>query len=377
MPKVCCPDTDKLSCTTPDGKKGQCVNIITCSNLSDLLKEMNDTVKLNYLKSSKCAGPQDYSVCCGPRPNLGMTLQKSCAERVSALPPHEEEDGCCGVDNFEENKLLATGGNQTFIDQYPWLVVIEYEHPIEKNKLMCGGALISGKYVLTAAHCVTGAILKEGTPKYVRLGEYNTTNKGPDCFRLSDHELDCTEDMILAPIEEIIVHPKYDRFDPHKRHDIALIRLKIYAPYTDFIRPICLPKVDYALSPPLNFTFFVAGWGLYFENKTKQFRKSEVKLHVEVPYVVRDQCQTAVRSLKGAENIVFRSGQICAGGVSGKDACRGDSGGPLMYLSREGWKFEVVGLVGAGASICGQAGIPGVYTYVYEYLPWIRQNMRH
>nr|AAV91012.1 hemolymph proteinase 15 [Manduca sexta] len=374
VPKVCCPDTDKLTCITPDANDGQCINIRDCPALSEMLKEPNNTVKRDYLKASVCPGPEDPSVCCGPAPRLQEPLYEQCDTKVSALPPDPDSD-CCGVDSTVGNKII--GGNATAINEYPWLVIIEYEHPIEKTKLMCGGALISGKYVLTAAHCVSGAILNEGTPKFVRLGEYNITNKGPDCVPSAFGDPDCTDDMILAPIEEIIVHPEYDRFDLDKRHDIALIRLKIYAPYTDFIRPICLPKVDYSQSPPADLSFYVAGWGRYIENTTaKIYRRSSVKLHVEVPYVVRDQCQAAIRTIPGVENIVFRSGQICAGGVLGQDSCKGDSGGPLMYENKETRKYEVVGIVGSGAQECGQPGIPGVYTYIYEYLPWIRQNIR-
>lgn len=60
--------------------------------------------------------------------------------------------------------LYVLGGNITTVDQYPWLTLIEYTKGNGPIKTMCGGALISGRYVLTAAHCVTGAILSYGTP---------------------------------------------------------------------------------------------------------------------------------------------------------------------------------------------------------------------
>lgn len=41
------------------------------------------------------------------------------------------------------------------------------------------------------------------------------------------------------PIAEIIAHENYKR--SKKAYDIALIRLDRPVPYTDFIRPICLP----------------------------------------------------------------------------------------------------------------------------------------
>lgn len=51
------------------------------------------------------------------------------------------------------------GGEEASIDQFPWLVLIEYTK-LGDIKTSCGGSLISGRYVLTAAHCLVGPILK-------------------------------------------------------------------------------------------------------------------------------------------------------------------------------------------------------------------------
>ena len=65
--------------------------------------------------------------------------------------------------------------------------------------------------------------------------------------------------------------------------------------------------------------------------------------------------------------------QMCAGGVTGKDSCKGDSGGPLMY--EDGRTYEVIGIVSFGPVPCGMEGVPGVYSKVWEYLDWIRSNI--
>lgn len=68
---------------------------------------------------------------------------------------------------------------------------------------------------------------------------------------------------------------------------------------------------------------------------------------------------------------------MCAGGQGGKDSCKGDSGGPLMWENQRGKKFyELVGVVSFGPFPCGEENEPGVYTKVHEYIPWIRQNVK-
>lgn len=67
---------------------------------------------------------------------------------------------------------------------------------------------------------------------------------------------------------------------------------------------------------------------------------------------------------------------MCAGGQPGKDSCRGDSGGPLMYENPATRLYEVIGVVSFGPTPCGLPDIPGVYTKVFAYKDWIRSQIR-
>ncbi|KAG5317557.1 SNAK protease, partial [Pseudoatta argentina] len=64
--------------------------------------------------------------------------------------------------------------------------------------------------------------------------------------------------------------------------------------------------------------------------------------------------------------------QICAGEV-GKDTCQGDSGGPLAVFNTDHQcMYTIIGVTSLGR-LCGSI-IPGVYTRVYHYVPWIERT---
>lgn len=64
--------------------------------------------------------------------------------------------------------------------------------------------------------------------------------------------------LVLTRID-ILVHPK--RSADSKEYDIAIILLEKKPPYTDFIRPICLPDIaDHDLTNP-DEVIYVTGWG--------------------------------------------------------------------------------------------------------------------
>ncbi|KAB7504686.1 Serine protease 29 [Armadillidium nasatum] len=63
------------------------------------------------------------------------------------------------------------------------------------------------------------------------------------------------------------------------------------------------------------------------------------------------------------------SSHLCAGKI-GKDACSGDSGGPIMKDINGVWMQ--IGIVSWGIG-CGKGHYPGVYSRISTFLPWIRK----
>lgn len=360
-------------CRTPNGNIGTCINIKRCPELLLILTEVPiNPAGISYLRNSQCGfEDRDPLVCCaarnpssnsypnrtdvsGDRNGNGCGNNGDCRDTSSLLPTD------CGRDL--SNRIV--GGVATELDEFPWMVLLEYRKP-KGNTTACGGVLISKRYVLTAAHCITGRSLpRDWRLTGVRLGEYNTATLR-DCIPDGNDSEVCADPVLTMEVEEQLAHEDYQPRVTGEKHDIALLRLARDVPFSNFVKPICLPS-----SPSLNQKFHVAGWG-----KTETKSESEVKLKVGVVLADRQACEDKYL----AHNIKLGEGQICAGGETGKDSCRGDSGGPLMQqdrMSDGSLRWRSVGVVSFGPTPCGMSGWPGVYTKVYDYMPWILSKLR-
>lgn len=101
--------------------------------------------------------------------------------------------------------------------------------------------------------------------------------------------------------------------------------------------------------------------------ETRGFQPSPIKLIVRLPIIDISTCSRAYRPSR----LILGQGQVCAGGKKSEDTCPGDSGSPLMYFHPKLGKWVASGVVSLGLNECGTDGIPGVYTRVDTYLPWI------
>jgi len=358
-------------CTTPRNEPGNCIGIKLCQPLITILQRRPvSAADADYLRRSQCGfSGNEPKVCCptsGSYNNQDEVTTRSTIYKDlnSNLLPGANE---CGLST--ENRIV--GGEVTEIDEFPWMVLIEYQKPNGRG-FYCGGVLISKRYVLTAAHCVKGKDLPRSWKLVsVRLGEYDT-EKEKDCVSNGVGDEDCTDDPVDIEVEERIAHEQYDALDTNQYHDIALLRLRRDVPkYTDFIRPICLPKTVSELKKDYTgHNLSVAGWG-----KTESKSESKIKLKLKIPVKSNNDCTNVYKSAR----VQLGQGQMCAGGERGKDSCRGDSGGPLMAqnTNSNGDVFwAVVGIVSFGPSPCGMQGWPGVYTRVSEYSDWIINKIR-
>nr|XP_041632819.1 serine protease grass-like [Drosophila kikkawai] len=199
----------------------------------------------------------------------------------------------------------------------PWMAVVSNQHGF-----LCGGTLITKKFVLTAAHCIDGQ---------------DQLCRGVEIYKVT----------------RASVHLDYN--PSQGTNDIGLLELESEVQYKNHIQPICVVTDDAINVNNIN-VFTAFGWGQTQTGRASQllmavrlFRRDSEECHFEFRHQVRDN-------------------QICAGSARG-DTCHGDSGGPLTTVVGE--RYIQVGIVSYGTGMCNASAI---YTDVWSYIDWIVSN---
>lgn len=164
-------------------------------------------------------------------------------------------------------------------------------------------------------------------------------------------------------MSKLCMHPNYDHriFD----NDIALLRLASPLPgFNETMSPICLPTSESNF--PTGTSCAVTGWG-----RTHQSGWVSNQLRVaRVPIIDHATCKEKYLNETGD---IVTDQMICAGYEEGKiDSCKGDSGGP--FVCQERGRYVLAGATSWGVG-CAQAGRPGVYTDIKDFLTWIDCTM--
>ncbi|KAF6207920.1 hypothetical protein GE061_016369 [Apolygus lucorum] len=316
-----------------------CVPIDSCRH-ANLRKTEIMTCKLRGRLPVVCCPPKTTRSDKSESACLRYRAGRRCPEKATTAKPKPKS----GDEDLDLLIPLVIGGNASAPKSHPETVLLG-TGPENDAYWVCGGSLISEKWVLSAAHCNSD----RDPLRWVRLGDLDYTLE--------------TEDAkpIQRRIVRMVPHPQFKL--PKIYHDVLLIEMNQTVVFNDYVAPICLHRTFEIPSPKAT----VVGWGRtgYADDVSSYLQEADISL------VDHDECFRLFGTDAGVPRGIDKMAQICAGESDGsKDSCKGDSGSPLLVPEPGSCVDRLVGIVSTGKQ-CGLTNSPGVYTRVSTYVPWI------
>ncbi|KAJ8707530.1 hypothetical protein PYW08_010782 [Mythimna loreyi] len=246
---------------------------------------------------------------------------------------------------FDYSIAFAVGGRNAERWEFPHMALIGYGDDVKTAQWLCGGTVISERFILTAAHCTSTRAL--GNISFAALGILKRS--------------DPVENWKIYKIKRIIIHPEYKA--PSKYHDIALLETDTEIAFGKDLLPACL-NIDEGF----NHNGEAPGWGRLGHRQALADTLQVVKLEA----FNASECAEIYHPHRHLKYGYDHEKQMCYGHHTKIiDTCEGDSGGPLQYNQDHiRCLFSVVGVTSYGKN-CGILGSAGMYTRVSYYVSWI------
>nr|XP_023014443.1 serine protease 33-like [Leptinotarsa decemlineata] len=326
-----------ISWQIPDLGKAVCKSMTyqTMASIKTVTEHRKDKKEAEYFELT-------YSFQNETKSNLSFK-KSSCSDKKTVKVECQSLE-CGARPQAVKHIARVVGGGNAGLGAWPWQAALYKE-----GEFQCGGTLLSDRWLVSAGHC-----FYHSQEEYwvARLGALRRGTSLPSPYEQ------------LRPVIKILVHPGY--VDSGFINDISLLQLESPVVFSDYVRPVCLPPPQQG--PEDGQLCTIVGWGQLFE-VGRIF--PDTLQEVQVPIISTAECRkrTLFLSLYRITDDMF-----CAGYErGGRDACLGDSGGPLMCPESNGrWTLQGITSNGYG---CARANRPGVYTKVANYVEWITLNI--
>ncbi|EDX09388.1 serine protease 1 [Drosophila simulans] len=229
-----------------------------------------------------------------------------------------------------------TNGKTATAGQFPYQVGLSFAS--SSGSWWCGGSLIDNTWVLTAAHCTSGA-----SAVTLYYGATVRTN---------------AQLVQTVAAANFVQHASYNSVV--LRNDISLIKTPTIS-FTSSINKVALPAIAGTYSTYAGQQAIASGWGKTSDSATSVANTLQYEVFEVVSVSV---CQSTYGSLVATNNV------ICVATPNKVSTCNGDSGGPLV-LANEKYLIGVTSFVSSAGC---ESGAPAGFTRVTSYLDWIKEN---